>query len=124
MALVVAMERLLILGNTKSSLDSSSLKEYCIFLAELFQHSFVESAYPGAAVRDLQGEDNFRLVDQKEWCLPGGPTWCCPVRPKDWFEMFRLLLAVMLQVFEGMSLEPPVDLSIGPFGLGVALGVM
>ena len=36
MALVVAMERLLILGNTKSSLDSSSLKEYCIFLAELF----------------------------------------------------------------------------------------
>ena len=58
MALVVAMERLLILGGTESSLNSSSLKEYCIFLSDLFQHSFVESVYPGVAVRDLQEEDN------------------------------------------------------------------
>jgi hypothetical protein len=115
---------LLVLGGTKGSLDPSFLKEYDVVLPELFLHVFVESAYLGPLVHDLRGENSFRPVDQEEQGLSGGPTWCGPVCPKDWLEMFRPLLAVVLQVFEGPSLEPLEDLGVGPFGLAVALGMM
>lgn len=82
--------------------------------------TFLVGLHSRGAVNELNREDDFSPVNQKEGGFPRGFAFSGPHYPKVEGCSFTHFLAMLLKFVESPSHEPPEEQPVCPFHLGVA----